>query len=89
MNVNETMGTTRRQLSELFAMAGQGARLEKTILAAAISRLESIESKLGEISRVESMSDDKAAQKYQELLLERGLLNQVISRARTAAGGSH
>jgi len=87
--MNQTMDTAKRQISELGAMAEQGKRMDKSILTAAISRLESIEEKLKELDVHGILSSYESADKYRELIHERGLLHQVISRARQVAGGSH
>lgn len=87
--MDQTTDTAKRQLAELATMADQGSRMDKAIFTAAIARLESIDAKLNAIDRAGVVKDDTVAKQYQELILERASLHQVISRARAAAGGSH
>lgn len=73
---------TRRKLGELGAMAHQTDAAERQILERAEAMLEDVQKKI-DASRPRALvpGADEAAQ-YQDLIMERGRLQQVIAQAR-------
>jgi hypothetical protein len=70
--------------NRLVKLASLGAKTDATeakILEAAQHRLESVESQIKQ-TRPRAILDDKAGERYQALVLERGRLNLVIAQAR-------
>jgi hypothetical protein len=70
----------RGNLGELAAMAAQTDEAERKILKLATARLEVVESQI-EQARATAFTSGESAQKYQELITERGTLQQVIAKA--------
>lgn len=83
--MNDHIETARRQLSDLASLADQTERMERTILESATSRLKVVESSLGELKGT-AITDPESSTRYQELIEERGLLRQVIARAKAELG---
>jgi hypothetical protein len=73
---------TRRQLGELGAMSAQVEQAERQILERAEKRLQEVEVELQKLRTAALAHDDDAPTRYQELVLERGKLHQVIAQAR-------
>lgn len=82
--MKQIMDKTRRQLGELSAMARASEETEKNILRQATRLLADVQSKIdaARVSALTGGDSEKAA--YQELVLERGRLNQVIARSEAA-----
>ena len=79
--MKQHVDNTRRQLGELAAMAQQTEASEREILKRAEARLEQVEADIA-AARKDAITDQEAAQRYQDLILERGHLHQVIAQAR-------
>lgn len=74
--------TTRRHLGELSHMAAQNEAMERKILKRAQHLLADIEGGIDK-ARAEAMAgDDAAKQRYTDMVLERGRLQQVIAQSR-------
>lgn len=73
---------TRRQLGELGAMARQTEEAERQILAHAQRMLTDVEQKIASTRRLALVPGAVEAQQYQELIMERGRLQQVITQAK-------
>lgn len=73
---------TRRQLGELGVMAHQTDAMERQILARAESLLADVEQKLTSTRRLALVPGAIEAEQYQDLILERGRLQQVIAQAK-------
>lgn len=74
--------TTRRQLGELGAMAHQTEAMERKILDRAEALLADVEKKIETTRQLALVPGAKEADEYQELIMERGRLHQVIAQAR-------
>lgn len=74
------MDTPRRQLGELGAMAHRTEEDERRILARAQELLAKVESQL-DAARAAALGAPADAEHYQELVEERGRLQQVIAQA--------
>ncbi|WP_143328283.1 hypothetical protein [Caballeronia pedi] len=69
-------------------MAAQTEAMERRILSIATVRLRQVKSKIDE-ARAQAMTGGEDAQKhYQDLVTERGQLNQVIANARAVLANS-
>ena len=80
--MNTHLGNTRRQLGELAAMSAQAEAMERRIMERAQQQLAIVERGIN-AARSESMHGGKAKQdRYMDLVLEKGRLEQVISHAR-------
>lgn len=77
---------TRRQLGELGAMQASVEKSERDILARAESRLADVEKRIAGLRADALATDGDAATQYEEMVLERGRLNQVIAQAMGALG---
>lgn len=77
---------TRRHLGELGAMQADVDKSERDILARAESRLVDVEKRIAALRAGALAADGDAATQYEEMVLERGRLNQVIAQAREALG---
>lgn len=73
---------TRRQLGELGAMAHQTEAMERKILERAEALLADLEKKIETTRQMALVPGAKEAGEYQELIMERGRLHQVIAQAR-------
>lgn len=73
---------TRRQLGELGAMAHQTEQAERRILERAESLLADVQKKIDDARKTVLASGATASQEYQDLIMERGRLHQVIANAR-------
>ena len=74
-------GSIRSKLSELYGLSEQTDAVEKKILAGAEQRLSVVNAELDKL-RPRVNLDDSAADRYQDLILERGRLQEVIANAR-------
>lgn len=73
----------RQQLGELAAMSHQTEAMERKILARAEKLLAGVERGIDK-ARAEAMAgDDAAKDRYTEMVMERGRLQQVIAQARS------
>lgn len=80
--MNTILGNTRRQLGELAAMSAQTEAMERRIMERAQQQLAIVERSIN-TARSESMCGGKEKQdRYMELVLEQGRLQQVIAQAR-------
>lgn len=70
----------RSNLGELAAMAAQTEAMERKILEMATARLKVVEGEI-EQARGNVFTSGDAAEKYQNLINERGTLHQVIAKA--------
>lgn len=70
-------------LSKAAGQASSSARAEAEILKAAHERREIVERELDEL-RPRTLSDRESAEKYEDLIAERGHLDQVIGRSRAS-----
>ena len=73
----------RRHLGELGAMAAQTEAAERKILARAQSLLSEVEGKI-EKARAGALTSDEGGETYNDLIMERGRLQQVIASAQQA-----
>ncbi len=73
----------KARLAHLAGLAEKTDATEHKILAAAMERLELVDCDLSKL-RPRVNLDDAAAERYQELTLERGQLALVIAKARSA-----
>ncbi|SEI81496.1 hypothetical protein [Paraburkholderia diazotrophica] len=78
----------RKVLGELAAMASQCDEAERRILARATERLEHVEQLIG-AARGAVLTGGDAAQRmaYEALIAERGVLEQLIARAKRTLNG--
>lgn len=83
--MKQNIENVRRQIGELSGLAEKTDAAERKILEAAEKRLETVESRLGEL-RTRALVDTEAGKEYQGLALERGRLNMVIAQARKNLG---
>jgi hypothetical protein len=82
--MKQHMEAARSQLGSLAAMAHQTEAMERKILARAQSLLADVERGI-EKGRVEAVTgDDAAKERYAEMVMERGRLQQVVAQARAA-----
>lgn len=72
---------TRRHLGELGAMSAQNEAAERKILERAEAMLTDVQKKI-EAGRPKAVTDGDGGQTYQDLILERGRLQQVIAKAK-------
>lgn len=81
-----TIEDTRRHLGELGAMQADVEKSERDILARAESRIDDVEKRIAGLRADALAADGDAAKQYEEMVLERGRLSQVIAQAREALG---
>lgn len=79
--MKQHVDNVRRQLGELGAMQAQTERVERDILARAEARLAEVEKQLPELRAGALAAAGDASQQYQDLILERGHLHQVVAQA--------
>lgn len=84
--MNTHIENTRRQLGELAALDAKVERAERQILERAESLLSEVQSRLPELRRGALAGGDEAERAYQDAILERGRLNQVIAHSRAVLG---
>lgn len=77
--MNKHIDTTRRHLGELAAMSDKTEAAERKILARAEGMLAKVEA---DIEKVRPTAMVDGADRYQELIAERGRLHQVIAQAK-------
>ncbi len=80
--MNDGIEKTRSKLADLAALDSQTEEMERKILAGAEQRLSEVDSQLKDLTPSQMMVDEEAAEKYQELVEERGVLYQVILKSR-------
>lgn len=73
---------TRRQLGELATMSAQTEAMERKILARAEAKLTEVEDGIKKAKPLALVPGAPEAEKYQELIMERGRLHQVIAQAK-------
>lgn len=73
---------TRRQIGELATMAAQTEAMERKILARAQELLAKVEADIEKVRPLALLPGADEATKYQELIIERGRLHQVIAQAK-------
>ena len=76
------MNTTRRHLTELAALSHQTERAERNILARAESALERCQADITRLRPAALIHGAAEAREYQQAVLDRGKLMQVIAQAR-------
>lgn len=76
----------RRQLGELAALEAKTEQAERKILERAESLLADLEGKLPDLRRRALTGDEEAERAYQDAILERGRLQQVIAQSRAVLG---
>ena len=86
--MKQHIDNARRQLGELGAMAHQTEAMERKILDRAEGLLADVEKKIEATRPLALVPDAKEAGEYQELIMERGRLHQVIAQARQALGST-
>jgi hypothetical protein len=74
--------TTRRQLGELAAMSHQTQAVERQILERAEAHLKKVQADIETTRPLALAAGAVDADRYQELIMERGRLRQVIAQAR-------
>lgn len=79
---------TRRQLGELGAMAHQNEQAERKILARAEDLLAEVQAKIEKARKTVLAQGDTESRQYQDLILERGRLQQVIAQANQVLAGA-
>lgn len=79
---------TRRQLGELGAMARQNEQAERKILARAEDLLAEVQAKIEKARKTVLAQGDTEAWQYQDLILERGRLQQVIAHSNQVLSGA-
>lgn len=81
--MTQHIDNTRRQLGELAAMSAQTEAMERRIMERAQQQLAIVERSINS-ARSASMTGGKEKQdRYMELVLEQGRLQQVIAQARS------
>ena len=80
--MKQQIDNARRQLGELSAMAHQTEAMERKILDRAEGLLADVEKKIEATRPLALVPDAKEAGEYQDLIMERGRLHQVIAQAR-------
>jgi len=80
--VKQHIENTRRQLGELGSMAHQTEAMERKILERAEQRLQQVEKDIERTRPLALVPGAKEADVYQEMIMERGKLHQVIAQAR-------
>lgn len=79
---------TRRQLGELGVMAHQTDAMERKILARAEALLADVEKKIETTRQRALVPGADEAMQYQDLIMERGRLHQVIAQAKAILSGT-
>ncbi|MEX3764475.1 hypothetical protein [Paraburkholderia phenoliruptrix] len=72
----------RQNLGELATMSAQCEQAERQILSRATARLEEVGSQIEPARKAALAGGDEEQTKYQDLVHERGVLEQVIARAK-------
>lgn len=75
------MDTTRRHLTELAALSHQTEQAERNILAKAQAELERVQSRIAKLRPLALVPGATEADEYQQAVLDRGRLHQVIAQA--------
>lgn len=79
--MKNNIDTTRRHLGELAAMSHQTQAVERQILERAESHLKKVQADIERTRPLALVPGADDADKYQELIMERGRLQQVIAQA--------
>lgn len=77
------MDKARGQLGELASLADKTERAERRILEAAEARLDTVQQEIETVRGDAQRGDEKAEDRYLDLVRERGKLQTVIARARS------
>lgn len=80
--MKQQIENTRRHLGELGAMAAQTEAMERKILERAEGKLGEVERDIEKVRPKALLPGAAEATKYQELIMERGRLHQVIAQAK-------
>jgi|GEM_PF-2256876 len=80
--MKQHIDNTRRQLGELATMSAQTEAMERKILARAEEKLTEVEDGIKKAKPLALVPGAAEAEKYQELIMERGRLHQVIAQAK-------
>lgn len=84
-NSDQHISAAKRRLVHLHGLAAKTEETERRILASAEQRLTAVTGDLDRL-RPRVHLDQDAASRYQDLTLERGKLELVISKAREVLG---
>ena len=82
------MDTTRRHLTELAALSHQTEQAERNILAKAQAELERVQSRIAKLRPLALVPGATEADEYQQAVLDRGRLHQVIAQANKVLAGA-
>lgn len=83
--IESAIMATKKQLSELYQLGIKTQSAEKRILTSAETRLNSVNIRLEHLAPMAIMSDD-SAKEYQDFILEKGKIEQVIAKAKQNMG---
>ena len=75
------MDTTRRHLTELASLSHKTEQAERNILAKAQAELERVQSRIAKLRPLALVPGATEADEYQQAVLDRGRLHQVIAQA--------
>lgn len=75
------MDTTRRHLTELATLSHKTEQAERKILANAEAELERVQSRIAKLRPMALVPGAAEAQEYQQAVMDRGRLHQVIAQA--------
>ena len=80
--MKQHIDTTRRHLGELSALSAKTETAERQILKRAEEMLADVEGKIKDARPKALVPGASEADQYQELIMERGRLQQVIAQAK-------
>lgn len=84
--MQQTINDTQRTLADAAAQHRSTQMAEQRIMDSATERLSAVEHELTSMAG-RTTTDNEAGARYQELTLERGVLNHVLAKARHALAG--
>lgn len=82
------MDTTRRHLTELASLSHKTEQAERNILAKAQAELERVQSRIAKLRPLALVPGAAEADEYQQAVLDRGRLHQVIAQANKVLAGA-
>ena len=82
------MDTTRRHLTELASLSHKTEQAERNILAKAQAELERVQSRIAKLRPLALVPGATEADEYQQAVLDRGRLHQVIAQANKVLAGA-
>jgi hypothetical protein len=80
--MQQQIDTTRRQIGELANMSAQTEAAERKILKHAETMLEDVQGKIDAVRSLALVPGAPDGKQYQDLIMERGRLQQVIAQAK-------